>query len=95
MQLLTTLQQQIDEIEELDDVTAMKLRLSLLELMNHVIEKAAATDNRSPEAVKLNQDLQNIYIELKEKGPDAGFTSIKTRISSVIERLKSSSAFAI
>ena len=94
MELLTTLQKQIEEMQEPDEVNLMKLRLSLLELMNHVIEKAAATDNRSPEAVKLNQDLQNIYIDLKESGVNANLSVLKTKILSVIERLKSSSAFA-
>jgi hypothetical protein len=95
MLLLTTLQKQMEEMQVLDEVNTMKLRLSLLELMNHVIEKAAATDNRSPEAVKLNQDLQTIYIELREKGLDADIHTIKPKISSVIERLKASPAFAV
>jgi hypothetical protein len=94
MQLLTTLQKQMEEMNVLDDASALKLRLSLLELMNHVIEKAAATDNRSPEAVRLNQDLQTIYIELRENGIDADLHEIKPKIFSVIERLKQSSAFA-
>ena len=94
MQLLIALQKQMEELQQLDEVNAMKLRLCLLDLMNHVIERASATDNRSPEAVRLNQDLQNIYIELKDKGVGANLSVLKPRIFSVIDRLKSSSAFS-